>query len=235
MKQFLKRNFLTVLLFLLFCILYTGTIIYFSDKIKEEKLLTQTSYSELEVWKGKDNSTHAKIAVLESEKVKTFTDLQTKDSIIISLQEEVKKHKKNLKKSGSVTKIETKTEVVYKEKRNPTLNSDTLHFSNINFQEWIKGKLLVQTDSVDLTLKIKNDYTVVIGQESQGWFKPKKTFAEITNKNPYSTIETMRTYAVTAPKTKRWSIGAGMGAGIDMSGKFQATVGIYVGWAVWQW
>ena len=86
------------------------------------------------------------------------------------------------------------------------------------------GKVVASHDSTKLDLKIKNEYSIIIGEEKDGFLK-KKSFVEIINKNPYSMTESLRTYEV-SQKKKKFSIGPYIGYGIGVNFIPQATVGI---------
>ena len=68
-------------------------------------------------------------------------------------------------------------------------------------------------------MKVKNEYSLVVGLEPQGFLGlgVAKPFGEVTNKNPYSTVKTLKTYNVTYPKPKRFGVGPYIG--IDVTGK----------------
>ena len=90
------------------------------------------------------------------------------------------------------------------------------------------GNAIARKDSLHLNQKIINEYSVVIGEESQGWFKPKKTFVEVINLNPFSETTKLRTYQVESKPIKRIGIGPGVYYGIGFNFQSQVFVGIGV-------
>ena len=91
-------------------------------------------------------------------------------------------------------------------------------------------------DSTNLNIRVRNEYTVVLGYESQGLFKPKrkKPFAEVKSKNPYTEIDGLRTYQVSSPKEKRWGIGPYIGVGVNQSLQLQGSIGLSIQYSIFR-
>ena len=202
-------------------------------KIKEQANLLESLNSDLITWKDKDSLNKAKIEVIKTQKTKDFLNLKTKDSIIIELQNEVKENKKKLKQSGSsVTIFETKSDIKHKSETQVVARDTIKNYifpeykSNINLDEWVVGNVIANRDSTMLDIKIKNSYSIVIGSEKQGLFKKTKPYVEVTNKNPFSETESLRTYQVSLPRQKRFSLGISVNYGIGKGFEFQPFVGI---------
>lgn len=164
-----------------------------------EKVLNDS----IKFYKNKNNENVAKIKVFETEKLKDFIKIKTKDSVVTELQKQLRKNKKFLKKQGSITKFSTITKVKIVEK---TIVKNNNYTSQFNLNNWVYGNSFASKDSTVLNFKIKNEYLVLIGREKKGWFKS-QPFAEITNKNPYSEIKTLRVYQLSLPRKKRFSFG----------------------------
>lgn len=190
-----------------------------NHKIHEQSNLIESLQNGLKKWKDKDSLEHAKILVIQTSKEKDFLKIQSKDSTIKELQNLLKKSK--IDKRGSVTIVKTNTKVITKTK---TQIKDNTYLSHFNLGSWVIGNTIANKDSTSVDLHIKNDYSVVIGNESQGWFKKPKTFVEVTNKNPYTETKTLRTYKVSIPREKKFGIGPIVGYGVGPN-----TTGVFIG------
>lgn len=208
---------------------YLSTI-FFNPKAKENENLIQSLNSELVVWKDKDSINHTKIQVIETYRVKDFIELKSKDSVVRDLQKTVEIYKKKLKEKGSVTNIHTTTDIGASSSTQVVLIDSVYpeYRSSFNLKDWVVGKTIANKDSTTINFSIKNNYSVVIGQDSNGWFKKPTPFVEVTNDNPYTKIKTLRTYQVTTPRIKRIVIGPGISYGLDgkVRPSINATYGI---------
>ena len=168
------------------------------------------SQETVKYWKNKDGENMAKISVLTSTSAKAFTKIVCKDDTIKQLQKLVKKYEKQLSNSGSATIIQTITE--YDTTYVSTHQLDTIYFPTSTILDsvsnrWIKSRFGFVNGNTVFSLNVANDYSLVIGEESRGFFKRKETFAEVTNHNPYTTTKTLRTYQVAVQRQKRWGVG----------------------------
>lgn len=221
-----------ILLVSIFSIVYLINLDY--ERTKQKIDLIKSLQDSLQIYRNKNNNEVAKISTINSS-IKDFIDLKTKDKEIQELQKLVKEYKNKLKNQGSVTKFSNSTKV--ETKTITKIEYDTIiknniqeiypkYKSNFNLKGWVIGNILASKDSTNINLEINNEYSVIIGEESQGWFKPKKTFVEVINYNPYSSIEKLRTYQVEKPKNKSFSIGPYVGIGINQERKFIPSIGI---------
>ncbi len=205
---------------LILCIIVIAFLIPYAlgklNDYKELQTLQNATVSELITYKDKDGYNRGRIEALETESTKTFLAFQTQDSIIKQLQKTVEENRKYLKKQGSVTNVSTSTQV---DTSSPTevvyIPSDSLptYKSKFNLDGWVYGSSVANKDSTYLNLKIKNDFSLVIGLEPQGFLglgKP-KAFSDVKLSNPYSEVQSLRTYQVTLPRPKRWNIGPSAG------------------------
>jgi len=204
--------------------------------LAEAQSLVSSLNAEIIQWKDRDSLNHSKIEVIETQRVQDFINLKSKDTEIQKLQTVVKQYQDKLKNSGnSVTNFGTYT-IVDKIIKIDTVASDC----SWNFEDsdkWITtvidAKAVPNSDMMDVSInyKIRNEYSVIIGSESQGLFKKSKPFVEVINYNPYSETSTLRTYQVSnyqKPKRFSLSIQAGYGGLIDLYHK-QIGYGFYIG------
>lgn len=165
---------------------------------KESLNLINALGDTIKIWKDKDGLNRSKISVLESYRTQDFLTLQTKDKQILELQKRVKEYKDKLKEGSSVTIIkgETVYDTIYETKDSIREILGEISVIDTVDNKWITSVFGFNKDSTIYSLKVRNNYTVVIGEEKQGFLKPRKPFAEVINENPYSVTDTLRTYRV---------------------------------------
>ena len=229
----ISKTLVYIIIAVILLLLFEGVVVYrFSNKSKaEDKSLIGSLNAELTTWKDKDSLSHAKIQIIETEKTKDFLSLQSKDKDIIKLQKTVKQYEKQIKNQGSVTNFTSETKITTKDSlvTDSVCGKCSFYFSNSN--PWYSVDASVSPTetpnqlSLSLDLKVKNEYSVIVGEEKQGLFKKPKPFVEVLNHNPYSETESLRTYQVSTPKLKRWGVGPQIGFGLNSN----FTTGAYVG------
>lgn len=174
------------------------------NKNKENAKLIESLSDTVKVWKDKDGKNHAKIMTLQTSRAKDFLKLKSKDSTILKLQDLVKQNKKKLSDGSSVTIIEgeTKYDTIYETKEQIKYLIGDANIMDTISNKWITSIFGFNKDTTIFNLKVRNDLSLIIGEESQGWFKPKKPFAEVIDNNPYSETKNLKTYQVkdTRPK-----------------------------------
>lgn len=204
-------------------------------KLQESNNLLASSQDTLQIVLNEKGQQSARISTMETEKVQTLLELQARDKDIKWLQEIVKNNKNDLKKPGDgVIVVEGKTvfDTVYIQ---PTTGEEwgkkviTRGFTN----EWITYSTTIRVDSTSTHIGVNNKYSLVLGTDKSG-----KSFADITNYNPYSTTKTLRSYQISGqfspPKPKRWGIGPSVGYyWVDKS--FKLGAGISVNYNLFQW
>lgn len=177
------------------------------NKSREYKNLNSSLLDSLYHYKDKDKNNTSKISVLETRNLNTFLKLDAKDQQIKDLQKLVKDNKKKLKNGGSVTTIESITNIkeTFPVKVDTSVSNSSIYISEIDMNKWIKGTVLARKDSIKVDLKVFNKYSVLIGEEKvgNGLFKKRVPYSIITNYNPYSFNEKQRTYRVSLPKQKK--------------------------------
>jgi hypothetical protein len=202
--------------------------------IANEQIINALTDS-VETFKNAHNQNVAKISILETGKVKDFLKIKSQDKEIIKLQADVKANKKRLGNNGSVTNFDSTTDINISVPTGSTASKDTLiakgtlgtpdtlkiypeYKSSINLGKWVVAKIIANKDSTSLTQTIENEYTLVLGREPVkrtgflGFGKDYKSFAEVTNLNPYSKTSTIRSYRVVDNvKVKRVSLGVQVG------------------------
>ena len=205
-------------------------ILYFTNissqkEAKENANLVISLNDTLKTWKDKDSLSHAKIQIIETERTKDFLSLQSKDEEIIKLQKTVKQYEKQIKNQGSVTNFTSETKIITKDSlvTDSVCGKCSFYFSNSN--PWFSVDASIYPSeklnqlNLSLDLKVKNEYSVIVGEEKQGLFKKPKPFVEVLNHNPYSETESLKTYQVSNNvRVKRFGIGPNISAGFDDTG-----------------
>ena len=220
-----------VILMVIIAILYFTNISY-QKEAKENANLVISLNDTLKTWKDKDSLSHAKIQIIETERTKDFLSLQSKDEEIIKLQKTVKQYEKQIKNQGSVTNFTSETKIITKDSlvTDSVCGKCSFYFSNSN--PWYSVDASVYPTetpnqlSLSLDLKVKNEYSIIVGEEKQGLFKKPKPFVEVLNHNPYSETESLRTYQVSNNvRVKRFGIGPNISVGFNDKG-FSWFIGI---------
>lgn len=214
-------------------ILVIGILFYFLqkeiNKNTENSQLISSLNSEMIQWKDKYGNSHSKIEILQTSSIKSFLEIQSKDSTILHLQQVVKTFKKEMARLQNVTHIDSetsaetlvKTDTIYLDK-----DSSPIYKSKFNLDNWVYGNVVSGKDSISLSLKVRNKFDVVIGEEKKNIFSRGKPFVEVVSKNPYTEVKTLRTYQVTMPKEKRWSFGPSISYGITEELQPKAVIGV---------
>lgn len=206
------------------------------DNLRENIDLTEALQSENETWKDKNQQLHVKTQILVTQSANDFIKLQSKDSAIINLQSLVKEYKGKLKDGGTAGTIGVDTDV---DDSSPTTvtSRDTVIINNkiyiypeyksvFNLDDWVYGSVVSNKDTTTVKVKVKNDFDLIIGTESEGFLKGRKPFAELISKNPHSEVKKFRVYSVEVPRQKRWSIGPSISYGIDSETNTHITLSV---------
>ena len=212
------------ILVVIIVILYFTNISY-QKEAKENANLVISLNDTLKTWKDKDSLSHTKIQIIETERTKDFLSLQSKDEEIIKLQKTVKQYEKQIKNQGSVTNFASETKIITKDSlvTDSVCGKCSFYFSNSN--PWFSVDASIYPTetpnqlSLSLDLKVKNEYSVIVGEEKQGLFKKPKPFVEVLNHNPYSETKSLKTYQVSNNvRVKRFGIGPNISVGFNDKG-----------------
>lgn len=201
------------------------------EEVDEVALMIQALEDSLHSVREANGELHSTIKTITTEKTELFLSVKTKDSIIIELQQEVKKYKNKLREHGTVSVLHTTTNLHISDSAVITTGKDTVEIDNLiylypeykysinQYGDWITGDVTVSADRFLMNFKSRHEYSVVIGEEKKGWFSKAIPFSEVTSKNPYDTTTAFRTYEVRVPKKHigikvftGFSIGIGVGA-----------------------
>ena len=219
------------ILVVIIVILYFTNISYQKEARENANLIISLNDT-LKTWKDKDSLSHTKIQIIETERTKDFLSLQSKDEEIIKLQKTVKQYEKQIKNQGSVTNFASETKIITKDSlvTDSVCGKCSFYFSNSN--PWYSVDASIHPTetsnqvSLSLDLKVKNEYSVIIGEEKQGLFKKPKPFVEVLNHNPYSETKSLKTYQVSNNvRVKRFGIGPNISVGFNDKG-FSWFIGI---------
>lgn len=229
----MKKNILIVVLILLLGASLVA-INYRGRKMEEGRQVVEAMHDQIVVWKDKDSINHAKISVIETARVTDFINIMIKDSTINYLQSVAEKYKSRLKSQGSVVVVEGSTSIDQSFETTidsiPSLDNVVYptYISEFNLDDWVSGKVVSNRDSTLINLQIKNRYSVIVGQEREGFFKPYRPTVEVVNDNPYTETQSLRAYQVAQDKRKRITIAPSVNFGWDIYGDPHFTLGVSV-------
>ena len=228
--KWIREVFIAILLVIIVILYFTN--INYQKEAKENANLVISLNDTLKTWKDKDSLSHAKVQIIETERTKDFLSLQSKDEEIIKLQKTVKQYEKQIKNQGSVTNFASETKIITKDSlvTDSVCGKCSFYFSNSN--PWFSVDASIYPTktpnqlNLSLDLKVKNEYSVIVGEEKQGLFKKPKPFVEVLNHNPYSETENLKTYQVSNNvRVKRFGIGPNISVGFNDKG-FSWFIGI---------
>lgn len=190
------------------------------DKIEEIRDFYSDVIDTITTSKTKLGKAH-RTSVIQNEKL--LMDLQSRDTAIIVLQDAITYYRKKLAKVGSsvtVFEVETKVdtqlivEIDSVEVIKDSIRVDTVERKQLSFYDkYVALEVMMIEDSAKLFLQVRDNFVVAIGEE--GFWK-KKRFVEVTNNNPYSSLNYLKTYSVKQPKRKWFSVGVQAGYGLDL-------------------
>lgn len=202
-----------------------------TNKDEQKITLLELLQDSLKRTRSDKGELEAKIGLFQSDNIAMFSKLKSADSTVNWLQDEVKKHKKLLKEKGSsaaviaaVTTFSTSdsTEITkiepVKQGKSDTIILYPVYEAKSRDTTWIKYAAKASKEKFDISLSVKDKYTVIIGEEG-GFFKKKKPLVLVTSQNPYTNITEMRAYQVTdKTKPKRLGLGVQVGYGFGAGG-----------------
>lgn len=198
-----------------------------SIKNKEKAEMYDKLQDTLKTFKDEKGKLVNQISVLESSNYKYFTDLKTKDSTVLRLQETVNKYKKQLNKPGG-TAIEIDREtiidtIIQKEIEYVYIDG-ALYLKDSFTDKWISAEYERRKDSSLWKIKAKDDISIAI-VEDKG-----RKYAEVTNHSPYSNTKNLRVWQFEEPKKKKtWGIGIQAGYGVTADNLLQPKPYIGIG------
>lgn len=161
----------------------------------------------------------AHIALLQSTNTKDFVNLKSKDSTILTLQAEVKKAKKQIGTSGSITDLYTTTKGKFTGKTDSIKVHDTVKVGNISYlypeykahivkDKWISANIISNKDSTTFEPIIFNQFSILISGNT------KNPIVQVTDLNPYTSTSALRSFQlINTLRQKSWGIGIQLGYG----------------------
>lgn len=166
----------------------------------------------------------ARSQAITSGKYEDFLALQSKDSLIASLQALVRQYKGKLQEAAIIkatTSISDKgkTEITFDSTKTDSIYVYPTYTSNLG-NKWYSASITSTSDSTSLDLKTYHEYSIVLGKTDNSWY------ADVKDASPYTAVTNVRVYKVIPPtvKLKPWSIGLTGGYGATPKG-FQPFIG----------
>lgn len=213
-----------VVLTIIVCLLLNS----YKNKVNENdviKNMYKIANSEITKIVNSNGELETKIEIITTKNVKLLADLESNDKTIVKLKKEVDYYKNKLYDNSSVSIISSQTNISNSE---PTViylpDTNVIDLSNFTpimptyitniskYDEWITGKIVANQDSIAYNINIKNELSIVLGEEKQGFLKPRIPVAIVKDENPYTDIKDMKVYKVEQDHTSefRWFIRGGI-------------------------
>jgi len=171
---------------------------------------------------------------LEAENKEVLEELKTKDSTLLKLKKLVESYKGKLESAVVVsnnTKVITKlkTVVIHDTTR---IDSEYPIYKGYFKNKWEVVEITAKKDSIDFTCKIRNEFEITLGEESNGWFKGREKRVSILNLNPNTQTTELQSFLV-RNKPKRLTIGIQAGYGLGLENMdIQPFIGIGVNYTI---
>lgn len=172
----------------------------------------------LVIQKNKNNQYLSSIAVLSTTTAKQFTEIESKNREIKTLQHKVKQYQERIKSLTifqSNLSVDTIIQTVVEQTPN---EPPTYHWK---FKDkWIDLSGSSNKDSTQFSLQTIEKYDVAIYEEKR------ELKINILNQNPYSKTNSIQSFYKKLPPTKRWGIGIYTGYGYNIPQGFGYQIGI---------
>lgn len=195
------------------------------NKLVYENILNNT----IKKVKEKNGTISSITNVIQDNNTKTLLALKANDSTIKYLQDEIRRNKNMLKDIGSsiaviissTTFSESNSSIISKIdsiKKGNTVYYYPTYTSKSKDTTWINYDIVADKDNVDLKLKVKNKYSVIIGIEKISFFK-RTTVVKVNNQNPYTDVKELKAFQIKDErKIRRIGLGFQVGYGITLKG-----------------
>lgn len=219
MLKFLKNN----LLYIVFSVVLLTLAAFLYNEYKSHKITTSQVNAltdTVNIYKTRDGKNAAKISVLEGKRSDLEEILKRKDSELYNLAKKTK-NLEYLISLKTVTSIDT---IAHIDTFLIKLPGDTVFKpikDNVNIfayktitNKYYQANLKLQNDSLDLKLKVYNDFAIMTRYESNGWFKPKTLIVDVINQNPYTETTGLSSYKFEQKKKHTGLKIIGIAAGI---------------------
>lgn len=202
---------LLVILSLVGIIFYGSyTINNYRDKIESINNVLEALQDTLRV---KENE--SRIIRYEGVTKEDLLSLRSNDSVLIQLQNSIKKYEKEISKvNSSITVIQGNTHTITKV---PTIVEvpvvgDYPIYRSKDSTKWYQVSTVATKDSILNDIKFINKHNVILGYEKVGLFKY-KPFVAVEDLNPYSQTTGLQSYSVTDKGKPKISLGYHIGIG----------------------
>jgi len=160
--------------------------------------------------------------------LRSFLDVQAKDSLVLALQGEVRRLKGRLGRAGgtaigaeAVTRVDTVLKV----------EGDTASgrvSSTFDLRGWVLGRASLAGDSLGLELSVRNSYLATVGMERKWLLGRLRPVVEVVNLNPYTETVALKAVVVGKPTGSTFALGPAVGIGLAPNGRVYPTVGAYL-------
>lgn len=189
------------------------------DKVQEQANLINSLNDSVKISKNKEGLNVSTNSTVVTKDPNDFLKLKNQSEEIKSLQKEVETYKDKIKKGGNVTNFKSETAITSTTKTIiDTIFIDStkqaVYSSSFDKEGWVVGNVIARPDSTTVNVKTKEEYTVVVGFEPQGFLGlgTPKPFSLVKNKNPYSVTPELKTYQVEIQRKKgKWILPTAVG------------------------
>lgn len=197
------------------------------QSLAEKDSLHKSLNDSLAFSKNKNNELVGTISTIRTQNLKDFLKIESQNKEIIRLQELVKTYK-NRMGEGSVAGIITTKGTVNTTVPTVVINGvNPIYKSSFNLGNWVWGDITASIDSTQINLQYVEDISFVLGKQRKNMFSKYQYFSDITVHNPYSNVQTYRTYQVSNKINNKIVIGPYVG--LSLNSKFDIFPSIGIG------
>ena len=172
----------------------------------------------------------SRTSVLEAESGKLILKLQTKDEDIIRLQSIIRREQSINTELHNAIYLVNGILANYKDSLNNTISGYQSIIDSLGnivkypiydrkidmFQDWITGDIRLGYSVFDISLKTRSAYEIITGRERKNIFHKYKSYAKVTNLNPYDHTEVLKVYSKTEIKPSRFNVSVFVGYGFGV-------------------
>lgn len=203
---------LAVVILILVGVIFYGAyrLQYYKDHLESKTDIIESLQNTIRI---KENE--SRIIRYEGVTKEDLLSLRSNDSVLIQLQNSIKKYEKEISKvNSSITAIQGNTHTITKV---PTIVEvpvvgDYPIYRSIDSTKWYQVSTVATKDSILNDIKFINKHNVVLGYEKVGLFKY-KPFVAVEDLNPYSQTTGLQSYSVTDKGKPKVSLGYHIGIG----------------------
>jgi hypothetical protein len=193
------------LIIAIFLTIYINTNVKF--KLNQAINNLSIANDSITTYKNKKGELVSEISVLQTEKTKDFIKIQSQDTQIKELQQLIKSKEKEGKEVQMALILANNTFLDYQDSIENLIVGYELKLGDTNkvkypiynrkidmFKNWATGNVRIGISTFDIKLTTRDSLEITFGTKKEHWYSKPITYADVINKNPLTTTNSMRAY-----------------------------------------